>query len=64
MVLHDGEDDLVPLPDPHAAEGIRHEVVGFRGRLGEDDLVDGFGVEEGRTVSRARSKPSVAALAM
>ena len=46
MVLHDGEDDLVPLPDIHAPEGVRHEVVGFRGRLGEDDLVDGPGVEE------------------
>src|SRR3712207_9347704 len=34
------------LPDIHAPEGIRHQVVGFRGRLREDDLIDGPGVEK------------------
>ena len=33
VVLHDREDDLVPLPDRHAAEGIRDEVDRPRWRI-------------------------------
>ena len=38
MVLHDGEHDLVALPDMRGAIGACNEVDGFRGIAGEDDL--------------------------
>ena len=46
VMLHDGEDDLVPLADGLTQRG-RHKVQGLGRRPREDDLVGGGGVEEG-----------------
>jgi hypothetical protein len=55
VVLHDREDDLVPLPDQaRPAHGGGHEVVGLGRVAGEDDLVCGGRVEElARGLARA-----------
>ena len=39
MMLEDGKDDLVALPDHQAAEALGGEVDGLGGVAGEDDLV-------------------------
>ena len=46
VVLEDGDDDLVALPDPHAAEGLRDEVDPLRRGAREDDLLDRRRVDE------------------
>ena len=46
MVLHDGKHDLVALPDMRGAIGARHQIDGFGGVAGEDDLGVGAGVDE------------------
>src|SRR6202165_5605926 len=47
MVLHLGQQDPIATTDIHPAPGVAHQVDGLGGVAGEDDLLDGGGVDEG-----------------
>ncbi len=55
MVLEDGEDDLIALVDHQAAKALGHEIDGFGGVAGEDQLILGRRIEE--TARRFRGHP-------
>ena len=46
VMLHDGEDDLVALPHHLLAEGGGHQVDGFCGAPGKDNLLHLGGIDE------------------